>query len=609
MPLAEVSIAQRLIDAVVALVQSGYQPTDPATFRAAQAAEPPGPNIVTLLGVQTLVMLLSWLLEPAKGLVHRELADLFTREITLRILRKATSLVNLEFFESPRFFDMLQRAQQEAGWRPPVLLDQLGWVLRISITLVAMLAVLVAFQPLLAVAVVVLALPPVIVQFRHQRENWGLTSWEVPEVRRMQYFRQLLVTREPAKEVRLFGLSDFFHSQYVQQFDAVLRRHRKLRFTQWRATTSLAVLAALGSAGAYAFVIAKALSGDITLGGISLYVNVVSQVQNGLASIVSRLASIYEANLFANHLFDLLNIQPTIAMPTAEYARLVPTPLRHGVEFRNVRFSYPGNEHPILQDVSFTIEPCQTVALVGANGAGKTTLVKLLSRLYDPSGGQILVDNIDISDYDIQDWRKNIAVVLQDFTKYHLTAHENIGIGAVENIADGEAVKVAASRSGADTVIERLPHGYETTLGRQFWSSSTPFRTIRLEEGVDISGGEWQKIALARAFIRTAGAKDAGSKRGVTSAGASPTAQLLILDEPTAALDAESEEQVYSRFKELTRGKATLLISHRLSTVRLADVTLVLKQGEIVERGSHEQLVAKGGEYARLYQLQAERYR
>jgi ATP-binding cassette subfamily B protein len=286
----------------------------------------------------------------------------------------------------------------------------------------------------------------------------------------------------------------------------------------------------------------------------------------------------------------------------------------------------------VLQDVTFTIEPGQTVALVGANGAGKSTLVKLLSRLYDPTAGQVLVEGVDLRQVDLEGWRRQIGVAFQDYARYHLTARENIGIGQVERVGDLAAVRAAAARGGADAVVEKLPDGYDTILGRMFWSISTNIKSVRVEEGVDLSGGEWQKIALARAFMRTDGVPDgpadgpvdgtrspgpnggatgsdatapaAGADRGVT-----PGAQLLILDEPTAALDAEAEYEVYLRFNELTRGRATLLISHRFSTVKMADKIVVLEDGRVTEQGSHAELLALGGRYAALYEMQAERYR
>jgi ATP-binding cassette, subfamily B, bacterial len=296
---------------------------------------------------------------------------------------------------------------------------------------------------------------------------------------------------------------------------------------------------------------------------------------------VGQSAALYESNLYVSHLFELEAVEETLKMPSPGTAIAVPARFRRGIELRNVGFSYVGREKPVLEDVSFSIAPGQVVALVGENGAGKTTLVKLLSRLYDPTAGQILVDGIELRAFDVDEWRRRIAVVLQDFVEYAMPVRENIGVGWLPFIEDREAVRAAAVSAGADTVVARLPEGYETMLGREFRSIGS--------DGVNLSGGEWQRMALARAFIRE-------------------EAQLLILDEPTAALDARAEHEIFLRFKALTEGRATLLISHRFSTVRMADHIVVLDGGRIVEQGSHEALVAGGGMYARLYAMQAERY-
>ena len=618
-PLGQVWIMKWLVDLVATTVRGGTSLAPGVLQHALQ-----------LLALQATVALANQTFDPATRLVQQELTDHVSRQINLQVLRKANSLADISFFESPRFYDMLQRAQQDAAWRPTNMLQQLSWILRAVISLVSMFGVLLAFQPLLALAVVVLVLPNVAVQFRHQRQSWGMHDMEVPEVRLMGYFQRILATKEQAKEIRLFGLGDYFLNRYVQMFDAYHHRHRRLRFRQWRTSTLVAALSAIGTAGAYVYVVLQALASSITLGSLTLYIGAVNQVQSGLSNIVMQAAALYESNLFVSRLFEMLDLPPAMALPPPGQAMPVPAQLRQGIEFRHVAFTYPGAERPVLEDVSFAIGPEQTVALVGANGAGKTTLVKLLARLYDPTSGQILVEGIDLRDYDLDAWRNRAAVVLQDFAHYHLVARENIGLGRVEQVQDQAAIEAAAARGGADSVVAKLPDGYDTLLGRMFWSMSSTTRTIRVEEGVDISGGEWQKIALARAFMRTNEPATNGSGRGADAGdpangngrhareqtggadgapGSAPPAQLLILDEPTAALDAEAEYQVYRRFHELTQGKATLLISHRFSTVKMADHIIVLENGRIIEQGSHRDLLALGGRYAALYEMQAERYR
>ncbi|HEX2038028.1 MAG TPA: ABC transporter ATP-binding protein [Chloroflexota bacterium] len=609
-PLGQAWIAKLLLDAVVAAVQAGAGNGTPRG-QDVLAAVDTGAAVLWLLGVQGLVSLGSQVAEPARRVLEQELSDHVVRDVSRRILRKANDMADISLFESPRFYDLLQRAQGHASYRAPWMLQQVGAFLRSVIGLVSMLTLLLAFQPLLALAVVVLALPHLIIQFRHQRQGFTLQSMEVPEVRWMGYFQRLLASKEQAKEIRLFGLADFFLGRYLEKFDAYHHRHRRLRLAQWRWNTALASLSVAGATGAYVYVTLEALLGRITLGGLTLYISAVNQVQAGLAALITQLAMLYDSNLFVGHIFEFLELPPPMAVPPPEVARPVPVPLQSGIEFRNVAFHYPGATRRVLEDISFIIRPGQAVALVGANGAGKSTLVKLLARLYDPTAGEILVDGLDLRELDLAAWRRQIAVTFQDFAKYHLAARENIGLGNLEQITHLPAIQSAAARGGADSVVARLPQGYETLLSREYWSMVSGLRTARGEEGVDLSGGEWQKIALARAFMRSAptpsGPLSPGRRGERVLHGEG--VQLLILDEPTAALDAEAEYNVYVRFRELTRGKATLLISHRFSTVRMADQILVIEDGRITERGSHAELMARGGRYATLYRMQAERYR
>lgn len=632
-PLAEMWITKQLVDTVVASVGKITPTTE--TFQLVMQVVP---NVIPLLLMFALVQLLAGCIEPTVRLVHQTLSDILTCDINTRIMRKANSLVDISVFETPKFYDALQRAQNEAGHRPMMMLLQTASLIRNGIGLCSMAGVLIFFQPLLAFIVLLLSLPHLVVQFKHQRETWSIQSQKVPEVRRMQYFSKVLTNNTDAKEVRIFGLGDFFLNSYLKTWKEFHESHTKLRRTHWRRNAALATLAALGSAGAFAYIALRTLSGSITLGSFTMYATAVKQLEDYLQSIIWSMATLYEGNLFVNHLFEFMDIQPGITSLSATESHNIPNTMTT-VEFKNVGFSYPDADKPVLQDLSFEIKPGETVALVGENGAGKTTLVKLLARLYDPTAGAIFVDGKNLNLFDLDQWRASISVVFQDYGRYHMNARENIGLGDVRRMDDLDAVRSAAERSGAQPIIDKLSGGYETTLGRWFQSDNG---------GSELSGGEWQKIALARAFMRTSSPGDlppsdtdfngtvdgdgdnnhcaaeppgaplsnrliraAGpvEGEGEPSSNAERGAQLLILDEPTSALDAQSEYDVYLRFHELTRGKSTLLISHRFSTVKMADKIIVLEHGGIIEQGSHDDLMALGGTYARLYKLQADRYR
>ena len=546
-------------------------------------------SILTLLGVRAVYQAISAAMGGPARYFWQQLSDQLTREVQRLILNKANSFNGIGFFESPRFFDLLQRAQNQVSYRPINIVNNLTFILRTSIGLVSMTAAFFLFSPWLTVLIVIASVPNLVIQFRNRRESYAINNRTVPEVRMMDYFSRVLTDKVEAKEVRLFGLGDHFLGQFQETFEAFRRQHEAVRFRHWYWSNGLAALSAGAHALGYGAIVLAAVEGKITLGDLLFYTTALSQILVGLNGLVWQLSSLYESNLYVGNLFELTSVQETLLSPAPSVRRQVPVPLRYGIELRGVGFGYDGAEKPVLEDVSFTIAPGQVVALVGENGAGKSTLVKLLTRLYDPTAGQVLVDGVDLRELDLEEWRRRIAVVFQDFKNYTMLVRENIGLGDLGLIDDAGAVRAAALRAGADALVERMPDKYETMLGRRFKSIGN--------DGVDLSGGEWQRIALARAFMRApvAEGRDAG-------------AQLLILDEPTAALDARAEHQVYLRFKELTAGRATLLISHRFSTVRMADHIVVLDGGRIVEQGSHDELAARGGMYARLYAMQAERY-
>jgi ATP-binding cassette subfamily B protein len=391
----------------------------------------------------------------------------------------------------------------------------------------------------------------------------------------MAYLEHLLTVDSSAKEVKLFGLGEPLLKRYQELFwkfydeDTGLARRRSIISLLW------GIFASLTYYGAYAWIVFQTLARAITIGDMTFYLTLFRQSQQTFQGLFFNTGQLYESGLFLDNLFGFLNIIPQ--MPNPGTARKVNRPIQQGIEFRNVSFRYPDRQEWALHNINLLIRPGEKIALVGANGAGKTTLIKLLTRLYDPTEGQILLDGIDLREYDLNDLRDSIGVIFQDFVRFQLSARENIGFGQIKDLEDEARILAAAERGGADEVIERLPQQYDTVLGRWF------------EKGAELSGGQWQKIALGRAFMRDS--------------------EVLVLDEPTSALDAEREYEIFQRFRELTAGRIALLISHRFSTVRMADRIVVIENGELSEVGTHHELLLLDGTYARLFNLQAEGYR
>jgi ATP-binding cassette subfamily B protein len=431
------------------------------------------------------------------------------------------------------------------------------------------------FSPWILVTLIVCVVPGFLAETHFAFLGYSLNFEQTPARREMEYFRILGGSKESVKELKLFGLGSFLVDRYTELCDRV--HHETIGLAKRRLLIGLplALLGALGYYGTYAFAIHQTVGGLITLGTLTFLAGAIAGASTNIQAVFSTFSGIADQALFLTDLLEFFAVQPKVF--SRPNALLAPRPIRRGFEFKNVSFSYPGSSRLLLNNINFRLEPSERIALVGKNGQGKTTLVKLLIRLYDVTSGQILLDGVDIRDYDLDDLWKEIGVIFQDFMRYEMTSSENIAIGRIEERNNPLRIRAAAMKSLAEEVIWQLPKRYDQLLGSRF------------KGGVDLSGGEWQRMALARAYLRDA--------------------QLLILDEPTASLDARSEHEVFNRFAELTEGKMSLLISHRLSTVRIADRILVLENGGIAEQGHHDRLLRTGGSYAQMFELQAASYR
>jgi ATP-binding cassette, subfamily B, bacterial len=501
------------------------------------------------------------------------LADKFTRHISTKIVEHASKL-DLTSYEDPVFYDKMERARVQ-GTDRLIMIQSAGRLFQQGITAASLAASILFFSPWILLALIVCVVPAFLGETHFAFLGYSLNFEQTTARRQMDYLRILGGSRESAKELKLFGLGGYVVDRYTALSDELHHQTVGLAKRKLLFGALLTMLGTLGYYSTYGYVIYLTIAGMLTLGTLTMLAGAIAGASTNIQAFFSTFSVIADQALFMTDLMEFFSVQPKILSKPG--ALPVPRPIRQGFEFKNVSFQYPGNSRLILNNVSFTLEPSSRIALVGENGQGKTTIVKLLTRLYDPTSGQILLDGIDLREYDLDDLRKEMGVIFQDFTRYEMSASDNIAVGQIEERENPFPIRAAAKKSLADKVIRRLPRGYHQTLG------------CRFEGGVDLSGGEWQKMALARAYLRDA--------------------QVLVLDEPTAALDARSEHEVFERFAELTKGKMSLLISHRFSTVRMADRILVLENGSIAEEGQHDELVRGSGRYAELFELQAANYR
>jgi len=509
----------------------------------------------------------------ATALIDSLLGDLFSNYTSIKIMEHAATL-DLDQFEDSEFYDKLERARQQTIGRT-ILLSQLLSQVQDIITMAFLLVGLMAFNAWLILLLLVAIVPAFLGESYFNDKSYALTRGQTPERRELDYMRYLGASDETAKEVKLFNLSGFLIDRFKMLSTKFYDDNKKLSVKRASWGTFFALIGSLGYYAAYVVMIIKTVEGALTVGTLTFLAGSFRQLRSLLENILSRFTSVSQGAIYLRDFFDFFEIQPKIK--AAQKPVPFPNPIRQGITFENVGFKYHNSDKWANRHLSFTLHAGEKLALVGENGAGKTTLVKLMARLYDPVEGRILLDGVDLREYDIMDLRKNTGIIFQDYLRYQLSFAQNIAVGNIEEQDNRPLIKMSAEKSLANLLADRLPEKYDQALGRRF------------NNGIELSGGEWQKVALARAYMKEA--------------------QILILDEPTSALDARAEYSVFQRFAELSRGKTAVLISHRFSTVRMADRILVLDKGQIIEMGSHEELITKNGHYAELFLLQAKGYK
>jgi ATP-binding cassette subfamily B protein len=569
LPILALYVGKLIIDEVVAQIQLPSPGENPLDWIGSGRLDALG----GLLLLELVLAVTADLLGRASSLVDGLLSERYSNFASVRLMEHATTL-DLEQFESSDQQDRLERARRQVTGRTTLLTQVFGQAQDV-LTVLSLAAGLFVYAPWLIVLIIVALLPAFAGEVHFYAQGYRLNYFRTPERRQLDYIRYLGSSVETAKEVKLFGLNAFLVDRFKIFADRTYADNRRLAIRRAAWGTLFATLASCAYYLAYALIVWRTVQGGFSIGDLTFLSGSFLRLRGLLEGLLLGFSQIAGQALYLEDLFSFFAVRPSIASPPDP--RPFPQPLRSGIVFENVGFRYPDSSLWAVRYLSLTLRVGEVVALVGENGAGKTTIVKLLARLYDPTEGRILLDGYDLREYDLTDLRRHLGVIFQDFVRFHFTAGENIGAGQIEAADDRSRIHQAAERSLADRIIQRLPQGYDQPLGKRF------------HEGADLSGGEWQKIAIARAYMRDA--------------------DVLILDEPTAALDARSEYEVFQRFRDLSLGKTAILISHRFSTVRMADRILVLEDGHVVESGSHEELVTSGGRYAELFELQASGYR
>jgi len=569
LPVAALYVGAKIIDEVVRLTQA---PSPGATLDP-WLASGMLQHIALLLALEFGLGMVSDILGRGISLLDALLAEKMSTTTSVRLMEHAASL-DLEDFEDSEFQDRLERARTQAAGRTG-LISQLFGQAQDIVTIVSFAAGLFVYAPWLIVLLAIALVPAFIGEAHFNAQSYWLNYHRAPERRELDYVRQVAASADSAKEVKIFGLHRFLIDRYLELATSFFRANRKIAVRRAAWGSVLTAVSTIAYYFAYAYIVWRTLHGDFSIGSLTFLAGSFLRLRGLLEQLLMGFSSVAGQALYLDDLFSFFEIRAEIVSPANP--RAFPNPIREGFRFDDVGFRYPGAERWAVRNLSFHLKAGEVLALVGENGAGKTTLVKLLARLYDPDEGAILLDGHDLKEYDLFELRRNIGVIFQDFVRFHLTAADNIAVGSIDARADRGRIVRAAERSLADQVIGKLPEGYEQLIGKRF------------KTGIDLSGGEWQKIAIARAYMRDA--------------------QVLILDEPTAALDARAEFEVFQRFKELSAGKTAVLISHRFSSVRMADRIVVLGDGRVEAAGTHAELLAQGGRYAELFELQAAGYR